>query len=101
MAALQAEEDDQSVLVDDDRDVAGVGLDVSSRAVGTICAGITRLRVGYNPQIIGGPAWIPDIQYTLAVRLQLPDLARELRLSFRDRLKLNFDLRHGGLPEHG
>lgn len=60
----------------------------------TIGSGIARLCVGNNSQIVGCPTWISDIQYALALGLQLPDLAREFSLSFGDWLKLNLNFRH-------
>ena len=65
-----------------------------SRVVGAIGPGIARLSVGNNSQVVCRPTWISDIQYALALSLQLPDLARELCLSFGDWLKLYLNFRH-------
>ena len=72
----------------------GIRLCVLSRAVGAIGPGIARLCVGNNSQILGRPTWISDIQYALALSLQLPDLAREFCLPFGDWLKLYLNFRH-------
>jgi hypothetical protein len=67
--------------------------------VGTISSGIAGPGVENNSKVAGSPTWISDIQYALAVSLQLPHLARELRLSFSDWLERNLDLGHEGISE--
>jgi hypothetical protein len=84
----------RSILIDDDCYSSRIRLGVLSCAVSAISPGVAHLRVGGNAQIVGCPTWISDIQYALTCSLQLPHLARELRLSFGDWLKLYLNFGH-------